>query len=195
VGFSVGLPWGFSVGRRFLFAYIKMTTAPWHLHDPTRINGVSTALLATPVTHSDSECTIEHAVDPTTVGPQRLSLVQVDYELFQWAFDADAWALRYIVSNSMRLFKRPLSTVEAKAMYCPIVDWKYPRDHCIRASVDVRTVELWDCHTGNVTASSEWVDRDVTPVFELRSLWIADTGDRCGLTLDITDMVWDSSEE
>jgi hypothetical protein len=171
-----------------------MTTASWHLEDPRIIDGVKTAILTTRVTHSESECTIEKAPDPSIEGPQPLSLAFVDHDLFEWAFEADAWALKYLVSHSMRLFKKPLSVLEVKAMYIPIIDWRYPKDYCIRASVDVRTVELWDCHTETITASSDWAFHDATPTFELKSLWLADTGEACGLTFDIIEMHWDSSE-
>jgi hypothetical protein len=170
-----------------------MTTASWHLEDPVYINGVNTALLATPVTHAGSGY-IKTEPDPSKL-VHLLSLVYAEYDLWEFAYDADAWALSYLVSNSMRLFKRQLSTLEVKAMYTPIIDWEYPKDYCVRASVDVRTVELWDCHSETVTAPSEWAYHDVTPTFELRSLWIADTGNHCGLTLDIIEMHWDSSED
>jgi hypothetical protein len=183
------------VSADFFISLYKMTTASWHLADPVLINGVNTAILATPVTHTDSECTIEKAPDPSKSGPQLLPLMYVEYALMEFAYEADTWALQYLVSNSERLFKRQLSTLEVKAMYIPIIDRMYPKDCCLRVSVDVRTVEMWDCHSETVMASSEWVGRIVTPTFELKSLWIADTGTRCGLTLDIIEMFCDSSED
>jgi hypothetical protein len=52
----------------------------------------------------------------------------------------------------------------------------------------VMTVATLGCHSEIPEAPSEWIGHVVTPIFELKSLWIADTGDACGLTLDVIEM-------
>jgi hypothetical protein len=176
----------------FLFASIKMkATASWQLDDPKVVDGVKTATLSQGVaSHSGSDCMVEIAPDPTVEGRQQIHLQFIDPDLAEWCYQADEWALKYLTHHSIRLFKRPLSMTQVKAMYCPITDRQFPRDPCMQAGIDVKTVAYYD--QSEVThAPSDWDFLEVTPLFEIRSMWFADTG-TCGLTLDIISVDYDS---
>ncbi len=77
---------------------------------------------------------------------------------------------------------------QVKAIYRPLVDRTCPRDPSILASIDMRTVTFWDSHSETTLCPPE-LDCDVTPAFEIRSMWFADT---CGLTLEVVELAYDS---
>ena len=72
-----------------------------------------------------------------------------------------------------------------KAQYCPITDRTYPREPCMLASIDLKTVAYYD--QSGVTAPVDIDLLEVTPVFEIKSMWFAATG-TCGLTLDMIEV-------
>jgi hypothetical protein len=55
------------------------------------------------------------------------------------------------------------------------------------ASIDLKTVAYKD-QSGATVAPVDLDQLEVTPVFEVKSMWFADTG-TCGLTLDVVE-VW-----
>jgi hypothetical protein len=167
------------------------STAHWQLDDPKVVEGVKTAMLQGVATHFGSVCMVEISPDCKVDGRQQIQLQFIDTDLADWCYDADEWALRYLTHHSIRLFKKPLSMTQVKALYCPLTDRQVPREPCVQAGIDVKTVAYYD--QSEVTrAPSDWDFLEVTPLFEIRSLWFADTGTTCGLTLDITSVDYDS---
>jgi len=135
--------------------------------------------------HSESECTVEYPPDPLKEGRQEIHMKFIDHTLAEWCYELDQWALHYLVSHSLRLFKEPLSLLDVKLRYCPVTDRTYPREPCGLASIDLKTVTYCD-HVG-MTAPVDLDQLDVTPVFEVKSMWFSDTG-TCGLTLDVIEV-------
>ena len=83
-----------------------MLKASWHLDDITIVNGVRTVMQTTnrgTVQHSDSECCVEILPDPSIEGRQEIHLEFIDPTLADWCYDADQWALKYLVSHSLRV--------------------------------------------------------------------------------------------
>jgi hypothetical protein len=175
----------------FLFRYVnKMSKASWHLDDPVSVKGVRHAMLTTnrgTAQHSGSECCVEIPPDFSKEGRQEIHLKFIDSDLADWCYEFDQWALNYLVSHSLRLFKQPLSLMDIKARYCTITDRTYPREPCMLASIDLKTVAYYD-QSGVTMAPMDLDQLEVTPVFEVKSMWFADTG-TCGLTLDVVE-VW-----
>ena len=169
-----------------------MSKASWHLDDITIVNEVRQAMLTTnrgTAQHSESECCVEISPDPLVEGRQEIPLQFIDPSLADWCYDADQWALQYLVSHSLRLYTKPLTLMDIKARYCPITDRTYPREPCMLASIDFTTV-AFSSSTGVTVAPSDWDFLEVTPVFEIRSMWFADTG-TCGLSLDLIEVCYD----
>jgi hypothetical protein len=124
-----------------------MSISSWHLDDTIVLNNVKTAMLTTnkgTARHSDSECCVEIAPDLSKEGPQQIQLKFIDPALADWCYDADQWALKYLASHSLRLFKKPLTLLDIKMRYCPITDRTYPREPCMLASIDLKTVAFFD---------------------------------------------------
>ena len=166
-----------------------MSKASWHLDDIISVDGVRQAMLTSnrgTVQHSDSECCVEIPPDPLKEGRQEIQLKFIESALADWCYELDQWALNYLVSHSLRLFKQPLSLMDIKARYCPITDRTYPREPCMLASIDLETVAYYD--QSGVMAPMDLDILEVTPVFEVKSLWLSDT-EACGLTLDVIE-VW-----
>ena len=167
-----------------------MSKASWHLDDLVSVKGVRQAMLTTnrgTARHSGSECCVEIPPDYSKEGRQEIELKFIDPDLADWCYESDQWALKYLVSHSLRLFKKPLSLMDIKLRYCPITDRSYPREPCMLSSIDLKTVAYKD--QSGVTVAPMDIDLlDVTPVFEVKSMWFADTG-TCGLTLDVVE-VW-----
>jgi hypothetical protein len=166
-----------------------MSTSSWHLDDIVVLNGVKQAMLTSnqgPVRHYDSECCVERAPDPSKEGPQEIQLNFLDPALADWCYELDQWALKYLVSHSLRLFKKPLSLMDVKLRYSPITDRTYPREPAMLASINLETVAYYD--QLGVTAPIDLDLLDVTPVFEVGSMWFSDTGS-CGLNLELIE-VW-----
>ena len=89
----------------------------WHLDDTVVLNGVKTAMLTTnkgTAHHSDSECCVEIPPDPSKEGPQEIQLKFIDPALADWCYELDQWALKYLVSHSLRMFNKPLSLMDVK---------------------------------------------------------------------------------
>ena len=165
-----------------------MSKSSWHLDDIIPVNGVRQAMLTTnrgTLQHSGSECCVEIPPDPLKEGRQEIHLQFMDPALADWCYELDQWALHYLVSHSLRLFKKPLSLMDVKARYCPITDRTYPREPCMLASIDLKTVAYCD-HAG-MTAPVDIDQLEVTPVFEVKSMWFSDT-ETCGLTLDVIEV-------
>ena len=76
--------------------------------------------------------------------------------------------------------------MDIKLRYSPITDRTYPREPSALASINLQTVAYYD--QLGVTAPMDMDLLDVTPVFEIRSMWFSDTGS-CGLTLELIE-VW-----
>ena len=111
--------------------------------------------------------------------------------VYDFCYEADKWALTYLQSHSLRLFQKSLDVTQVKAIYRPLIDQEWPRDPSMLASIDMRTATFWDFHSETTLRPSE-LDCDVTPAFEIRCMWFADTGDACGLTLDVVEVAYDS---
>jgi hypothetical protein len=168
----------------------QMSKASWHLDDIISVDGVRQAMLTSnrgTVKHSDSECCVEIPPDPSKEGRQEIHLKFIESALADWCYELDQWALKYLVSHSLRLFKQPLSLMDIKARYCPITDRTYPREPCMLASIDLKAVAYYD-QSGVTMAPMDIDQLEVTPVFEVKSMWFAATG-TCGLTLDVIE-VW-----
>ena len=166
-----------------------MSTSSWHLEDTLVRNGIKTAMLTSnkgTVRHYDSECCVEIAPDPSKEGLQQIHLKFIDTDLADFCYEADQWALKYLASHSLRLFKEPLTLMDIKLRYSPITDRTYPREPCMLASINLQTVTYFN--QLGVTALFDLDLLDVTPVFELSSMWFSDTG-ACGLNLELIE-VW-----
>jgi hypothetical protein len=165
-----------------------MSKASWHLDDPVSVKGVRHAMLTTnrgTAQHSGSECCVEIPPDFSKEGRQEIHLKFIDSDLADWCYEFDQWSLKYLTSHSLRLFTKHLSLMDIKARYCTITDRTYPREPCMLASID-KTVAY--CDRSGVVAPVDIDQLEVTPVFEVKSMWFADTG-TCGLTLDVVE-VW-----
>ena len=161
----------------------------WHLEDTLVRNGIKTAMLTSnkgTVRHYDSECCVEFAPDPSREGPQEINLTFIDPALADFCYEADQWALKYLASHSLRLFKTPLTMMDIKLRYSPITDRTYPREPSMVATINLQTVAYFD--QLGVTAPFDLDLLDVTPVLELKSMWFTDTG-TCGLNLELIE-VW-----
>jgi hypothetical protein len=162
------------------------------MDDITVVNGVRTAMLTSnkgTVKHTDSECCVEISPDPLVEGRQEIQLQVIDPSLADWCYDADEWALKSLVSHCVRLFNKPLTLMDIKARCCPITDRTYPREPCMLASLDTKRV-AYSSPTGVVVAPSDWDFLEVTPAFNIKSMWFAHRG-TCGLTLDMIEVSYE----
>ena len=181
----------------FLFdGYYKEMAATWQLEDPKVVDGVKTAKLITGsivARETGDEGMLDVDLDLNVEGPQQFTITCYRGKslLFGFCHCADMWALEYLQSHSLRLFQKSLDMTQVKAIYRPLIDLKYPRDPSILASIDMRTVPFWDFHSETTLRPSE-LDCDVTPAFEIRCMWFADTGNACGLTLEVVEVAYDS---
>ena len=85
----------------------------------------------------------------------------------------------------VKTIKKQLTSMDIKARYCPITDRSFPREPSMLASINLKTVAYTD-----QSGATDPVDIDlleVTPVFEVKSMWFAATG-TCGLTLDLIEV-------
>ena len=157
----------------------------WHHHCQWRPNSHVKPNRGT-VQHSDSECCAEIPPDPSIEGRQEIHLKSIDPNLADWCYELDQWALQYLVSHSLRLFNKPLTSMDIKARYCPITGRSFPREPSMLASINLKTVAYTD-QSGVTVAPVDIDQQEVTPVFEVKSMWFADTG-TCGLNLDLIEI-------
>ena len=155
-----------------------------HGQPPVKRLGTAADPLQTPFGASNFDNTSRHTIE--------FNLPKADgncvaAELHEWLEQLDAWARKFLVKESPRLFKRQLSEQEVSQIYQSVIKKNGEYPDRVRCKFTVSRLNHWGVDHLPRGPPADYKACDLVPMIQVKNFYFG--ANQVGLVLELTDLL------